>query len=103
MLTPALSGSAGYALVAASTDAATIVETPRITFDRLCLKFMFPPSRLLELISLRGRDLRRERQVVAFARHVVLPLPAQHVTQELAHLGIERCAIAGGRIGCDVD
>src|SRR3989442_5594250 len=57
----------------------------------------------VEFLQLVLRECRREREVVSFTQDVFLSLPAQHVAQEFAGLGIGLRPIARPRVSGEVD
>src|SRR2546423_642780 len=61
------------------------------------------PTSIAETAPLLEKERECQRQVVALASDVGLTLATEHVADELAQLWIERGAVAGRRVGSEVE
>src|ERR1700674_542238 len=60
-------------------------------------------DRSLQFFQLVSSQVGGQGQVVPFARHVLLPLPAENVAKKLSYLGVDLNGIAGRTVGREID
>src|ERR1700676_4271232 len=60
-------------------------------------------DRSLQFFQLLSNQVSGQGQVVPFARHVLLPLPAEYVAKKLSYLGVNLDGIAGRTVGREID